>query len=50
MHGARGGAKTGPANSNWKHGGRSREAIAMSKLANALGRDARKFGKTLFTE
>lgn len=50
MHGARGGARQGLANPNWKHGGRSREAIALRKLANALGRDARRMAELLGEE
>lgn len=41
MHGAGGGARPGPANPNWKHGGRSREAVTMRMLANTLRREAR---------
>ena len=42
MHGARGGGRPGPANPNWKHGARSGEAVALRRLVNALGREARK--------
>ena len=42
MHGARGGALPGPANPNWRHGGRSGEAVAVRKMVNAMGREARK--------
>lgn len=28
--------------SNWRHGGRSGEAVALRKMVNALGREARK--------
>lgn len=42
MHGARGGAMAGTAHPNWKHGGRSAEAVAIRKLLNELGNDARK--------
>ena len=42
MHGARGGAPSGTANPNWRHGGRSGEAVALRKMVNALGREARK--------
>jgi hypothetical protein len=47
MHGARGGAKPGRAHPNWKHGGRSGEAMALRRLVNALGRDARKLASAL---
>jgi hypothetical protein len=47
MHGARGGARQGPDTPNWKHGGRSGEAVALRKLANALGREARKLAGAL---
>ena len=47
MHGARGGARSGPKNSAWKHGARSRETIALRKLANALGREAREHAALL---
>lgn len=40
MHGAGGGARPGPANPNWKHGGRSAETMALRKLANMLRREA----------
>ena len=42
MHGARGGARPGPANSNWRHGGRTGEAVALRKMVNAMGWEARK--------
>lgn len=47
MHGARGGARTGPDNPSWKHGGRSADAVALRKIANALGREARKLAAVL---
>ena len=47
MHGARGGARPGPANPNWTHGGRSAGAVALRKLANALGREARQMAAAL---
>lgn len=50
MHGARGGARPGPANPNWKHGERSAEAVALRKLVNSLGRDARKLAEALGEE
>lgn len=40
MHGARGGAQSGPANSNWRHGGRSGEAVALRKKIAELTREA----------
>jgi hypothetical protein len=42
MHGARGGAGSGVANPNWKHGGRSLEAATTRALIAELTRDARK--------
>ncbi len=47
MHGARGGAKIGPANPNWKHGARSGKTVALRKLVNTMGREARKLSDTL---
>ena len=47
MHGARGGARPEPANPNWRHGGRSREAVAVRKLVNTLGREARRMADAL---
>ena len=41
MHGARGGAKEGRANPSWKHGGRTREAMFLSKMVNDLSRETR---------
>lgn len=42
MHFARGGGKEGEANPHWKHGGRAREAMALRKMVNDLGREARR--------
>jgi hypothetical protein len=42
MHGAGGGARSGPENPNWQHGGRSADSVEMRKMVNALGREARK--------
>lgn len=47
MHGARGGAKSGAAHPNWKHGARNAEAVALRKLANALGRESRKLADAM---
>ena len=47
MHGAGGGARSGPANPNWRHGGRSGETVELRKLANMLGREARKLSSEL---
>ena len=47
MHGARGGARPGPANPSWRHGGRSGAAVELRKLANALGREARRLAASL---
>jgi hypothetical protein len=50
MHDARGGARPGPANPNWRHGGRSGEAVELRKLANELGREARELAAMLVNE
>ena len=42
MHGARGGAPTGERNGNYKHGGRTKEAIASVRETNELIRMIRK--------
>lgn len=47
MHGAGGGAKPGAAHPNWKHGGRSGEAVALRKLVGALGRETHKIMDTM---
>ncbi|WP_371832324.1 HGGxSTG domain-containing protein [Rhodalgimonas zhirmunskyi] len=47
MHGAGGGAQSGPANPNWRHGGRSDEAVALRKLVNDLNLTARQLDTTL---
>lgn len=47
MHGSRGGAKAGVAHPNWKHGGRSADAIAIRKLVSTLGRDARDLAEAI---
>ncbi|SHM50536.1 hypothetical protein SAMN05444398_11930 [Roseovarius pacificus] len=39
MHGARGGAKTGKAHPNWKHGERSQDAVALRGFVNRLIRE-----------
>ncbi|WP_300246595.1 hypothetical protein [Antarcticimicrobium sp.] len=39
-HGGRGGAQPGPANPNWRHGGRSGEAMALRKKIAELTREA----------
>ncbi len=41
MHGARGGAKPGKAHPNYKHGERSREAVALRAFLNELVREGR---------
>jgi len=42
MHGARGGAPEGKRNGNYKHGGRTKEAIASMRETNELIRMIRK--------
>ena len=41
MHGAGGGAPTGPANGAWKHGGRSNAVIEMQRMAAGIARLAK---------
>lgn len=36
VHGARGGAPQGPANGNWKHGGRSKDVADIRRLSVQL--------------
>jgi len=43
MHGALGGARFGAYNANWRHGGRSAEAVAIRLLSNAIAREANSF-------
>ena len=43
----RGRLACGAGASGWKHGLRSREAVAMRKAANALAREARKAAQAL---
>jgi hypothetical protein len=38
MHGARGGAPEGERNGNFKHGARTKQAIAESRFVNELAR------------
>jgi hypothetical protein len=38
MHGAGGGAPEGKRNGNFRHGGRTKEAINASRYVNALAR------------
>lgn len=42
MHGARGGAPSGKAHPNWRHGGRSREVTTLRLLSNLLASWGRK--------
>ena len=41
MHGARGGAPSGPANGRWRHGNRTRDAEAMRRALSELMAEAR---------
>lgn len=41
MHGAGGGAPTGPANGAWKHGGRGNAVIEMQRMTVAIARLAK---------
>ena len=47
MHGAGGGAAAECDNPNWRHGGRSADAVNIRKLVNALSREARKVADEL---
>jgi hypothetical protein len=40
LHGGRAGAPSGERNGAWRHGGRTKEAIAQQKAIRALLRDA----------
>ena len=40
MHGARGGAPSGPANGRWRHGNRTRELVAERREIKGLVREA----------
>ena len=42
MHGAKGGARSGPQNGNYRHGYRTKEAIARSKATRFLLQFSRK--------
>lgn len=41
MHGAGGGAPTGPANGTWKHGGRSNAMIELQRMSVGITRLAK---------
>jgi hypothetical protein len=41
MHGAGGGAPSGPGNGAWKHGGRSKEMIQLQRMAAGIARLAK---------
>ena len=41
MHGAHGGAPSGPANGAWQHGGRSAETVKVRKFGKLLAQMAR---------
>lgn len=47
MHGAKGGAKPGREHPNWKHGGRSAEAVMLRKLVSEIGRESRKLAEAI---
>ena len=49
MHGARGGAPSGPANGRWRHGNRTREAEAMRRELSELMAEARMTARALGT-
>jgi hypothetical protein len=47
MHGAGGGAGSGKAHPNWKHGARSADLVALQKLVNALDRESQNLSGVL---
>lgn len=47
MHGARGGAPSGPANGKWRHGNRSRASDEFKRALAELLADARETSKAL---
>lgn len=47
MHGARGGAPSGPANGRWMHGERSKANEALRRAIAALTKEARETVKAL---
>ncbi len=47
MHGARGGAPSGPANGRWRHGDRTRANDDMRRAMAQLMREARETAKAL---
>ncbi|CAN1510275.1 hypothetical protein MCELHM10_00772 [Paracoccaceae bacterium] len=49
MHGARGGAPSGPANGRWRHGNRTRDAEAMRRELSELMAETRMTAKALGT-
>ena len=50
MHGAGGGAKTGPANPAYVHGGRGGGAILLRRWANTLVREGREAAQEIGRE
>lgn len=49
MHGARGGGKPGRLNPAYRHGGRTKEAVAMRKMVAELTRESREAANALAT-
>ena len=47
MHGARGGAPSGPANGRWRHGERTKASEDMRRVLGQLMREARETAKAL---
>lgn len=47
MHGARGGAPSGPANGRWRHGNRTKATDAMRRALAVLVREARETATAL---
>lgn len=47
MHGAGGGAPAGARNGNYRHGGRTKNAMAASAMVNALARESRELLKQI---
>ena len=47
MHGAGGGAPSGPANGKWRHGNRTKQADSLRRMIAELNAGARKTAKAL---
>lgn len=47
MHGARGGAKPGPAHPSYRHGGRSQETVRLRAMVAEMTKESRKLREAL---